>query len=161
MPGGFIWTFLSSCILYTMFPYYLAYKLDFFCLAVLTTLGCSMSYFHVCRRVISLDVRINSFLYQTFLQLSFSQLAPHCRLIATFSKFISPVQVADVFNQNLPQKWQEGVNQRLKNSFKVRAKMNSSLTCTADVLTSNFLKMAKASSKSSLLMAMLAMSGAS
>ena len=35
------------------------------------------------------------------------------------------------------------------------------LTCMAEVLTSNFLKMAKASSKSSLLMAMLAMSGAS
>lgn len=68
-----------------------------------------MSHFHVCRWVVSLYVGIDGFLYETFLQLSFSQLAPHRRLIAAFSKFIGPIQVANVLNQNLPHKIYESI----------------------------------------------------
>ena len=67
----------------------------------LTALGCSLSHFHVSRRVVSLNVRVNCFFYQTLLKLGLCQLTPHWRLIAALGELISSVQVTNVFNQNL------------------------------------------------------------
>ena len=63
-----------------------------------------MSCFHninVSWWIIGLDKWINSFFHQTLLQLSLGQLAPHSRLVASFSKFICAVQVIDIINQDL------------------------------------------------------------
>jgi hypothetical protein len=63
-----------------------------------------MSCFHnvnVSRWIIGLDKWINGFLHKTLLQLSLGQLAPHSRLIASFSKFICSIQIIDIINQDL------------------------------------------------------------
>lgn len=66
-----------------------------------TTPVSSLNHLHVCRRIISFDVRVNGLFNQILLQLSFSQLAPHSRLIAAFCKLIRPVQVPNMLNQHL------------------------------------------------------------
>lgn len=61
----------------------------------------SLDNLHVGRRIVCFDVGVNGFLHHPFLELSFGQLAPHGRLIATLSKLIGSVQVPNVLDQNL------------------------------------------------------------
>ena len=51
--------------------------------------------------VVSLNVWVNGLLHHPFIQLCLGQQAPHSWLIATLSKFVRPVQVVNINNQNL------------------------------------------------------------
>ncbi len=123
----------------------------------LTGSTCSIHHLHVRRRLSGFDVGVDGFFDQTGLKLSLSQLTPDRALGTALRKLIRPVQIPQVLDQNL--RGRDGAS--VQASVCGHHVIMCLSTCIAEVLTSNFLKMEKASSYSSLLMAMLAMSGAS
>lgn len=72
----------------------------------LTVLAGCVDHLHVRWRVNSFNVWVNGLLDKVSVQLSSSQLAPHCRLIAAFSKLIGTIQVPYVLYQDL-EKWRK------------------------------------------------------
>ena len=56
---------------------------------------------HVLRWVVGLNVRVDRFFHHGLVELGASQLTPNGRVIASLSKLVGPVQVADIVNQHL------------------------------------------------------------